>query len=190
MAEAAESSTLTWRDARRDDRGALKAFVCTSPDRATWIPIRRRRYHPRQWELDAQATVRSMKPPAQNGERIRLAFDGDGLAAVVHVTSASHGDFGLTIPIAALAQRLRHGKSRYGDELMDEALRVAAEMRSRLNESVGVFARVHPKNLASKRMLERAGFSPAGLIHQDPPTTGPDPHHRCVECVESWVADV
>lgn len=193
MAAAGErASTLAWRDARRDDRRHLQAFVCTSPDHAKWLPARRARVHPRQWELDVQAAIRKLKPPPGPHARLRLAFDKVGLAAVVHVVVATENDHGILVPVIALAQRLRGGKHHRGGELAGEALRAASDLKAAHKmEGVGVFARVHPRNTASGFAFAAAGFEKLdGLFHTQDPAPGPLEHHRCDECVESWVATV
>jgi RimJ/RimL family protein N-acetyltransferase len=189
--DEAGAPILEWRDARRDDRQHLRAFVCTSPDRARWVPKRKQKVHPRPWELDAQSAVRKLKPPTDARARIRVAFDDVGLAAVVHVALAESNDHGIMVPVIALAQRLRGGKHHVGGELATEALRCAANLREVHNlEGVGVFARIHPNNRASRHAFEAAGFDNLGLFHVDETMPGPIDHHTCANCVEGWASAV
>lgn len=190
MAGPAEDFELVWRDARRDDRQRLQAFVCSSPDRYNWIPGRGR-FHPREWELDAQSAIRRLKPPVRGHERIRVAADRGELAAVVHVAMAANHDHGIMVPVFAVAQRLRYGSVHLGTQLVHEALATASEMRSTAGiDRVGVFARVHPKNVASKLALEGSGFEFLEFYHVDEPMPGPDSQHRCKHCCETWFSDV
>lgn len=185
------TSRLNWRDANRGDRGKLKQFVCTTPEKASWVPLRKGKFHPRQWELDVQSTVRNLKPPTPPGERIRLGFDDVGLAAVVNIARAKGGDHGVVLQVIAVAQRLRRAEPRFGPEALDEAVRVAAEFRDGLGgEAVGLFTRTVPKNAASKRMLTDYGFIYLDLAHNDEVAPGPDRKHQCVSCVEAWVYEV
>lgn len=151
---------LSWRHAVAQDRQLhLQSFTCT-------VPARRGRLgrplpHPRPWEREVEAGIRTLKPPIGDGA-LQLGSDAQGLAAVSLVYFTPRGR---TAKIAAIAvaTRVRGRGGKYADEALELALRAAADYGfSKYNSVVTVVGQVDPRNAASQRMSARAG-----LVHLD-----------------------
>ncbi len=151
---------LVWRSGTKAHQQALCQFVCTDPPKANYDE-HRGKHHPRPWELEVQSHLRGQRLPAPPGSAIALGFDQQGLSAVVeYAFSRSEEQFIIT----ALAVAQRCQRRRYGTEALQyvlQSLRV-----TRVNEGVdcGVFARIDPRNDASRSLFDRAGFEYIGLF--------------------------
>jgi RimJ/RimL family protein N-acetyltransferase len=153
------TSLLHWRGFEKaKDRDALRAFVCTDPEKKTWDG--RRRHHPREWELDVQSSVREHSPNVNNGEVFILGFEDDSSVGAVSAWSRYAGEPGRVLLqlIAVSVQRRGCGRA-WANEAMAKTLeQVTADAREADAERLLLEARIHRNNRASKRMCEAHGF--------------------------------
>lgn len=152
----AQGVQLAWADADRVHRQALTQFICTDPATNQYDRYRGV-YHPRPWELEVQSHLRGMKLPRPPTEKLRLAYDDDGLAGAVHFCTDrdSDGNFRLL----AIATALRCRGRKYGRALLDQAFDVLVRTREAEGQDIAaVLTYVHPQNEASMALFAGYGF--------------------------------
>jgi hypothetical protein len=154
-----------WRDAVRQDRSILEAFVCTDP--APRRPDKRPLPHPKPWELSVQTWIHGLHPPSGPSERLRLGFvpGDDSLAAVGEVCSVGTDGGLVAVKLTGLAITQRHRGQ--GGTLADEAVGQMIDQAKELALAQGAsgliaIAWAHPLNVPSHRMLARNGFRRRG----------------------------
>ena len=159
-----------WRDALREDRPLLQRFTCTaepSKDR-NGRPLP----HPKPWEHDVQSWIRSRTPPAGPGEALRLETDEESLRAfgALAVVDQEGEIVIVKLQAVAISKECRGGDGEVANGALDEALGRAVELTSHAGGTITlVVAWVDPRNDASKRLMERSGFTTRGFIPGNPP---------------------
>lgn len=154
------NQVFVWRESIRGDRPLLQSFCCTiepgRDGRGRPLP------HPRPWEREAQAWIRSQRPPAGPNESLRLEVLDPTLRSVGALAIADHRQDLVVIKLRAIAISAanRGGDGSVADGAIEEILRTAAV----LTEAVGgtrtiLVTWVHEQNLPSKRLLDRSGFA-------------------------------
>ncbi|MFC1409193.1 GNAT family N-acetyltransferase [Streptacidiphilus sp. N1-12] len=174
-------SSLSWRQAAKDDRVLLQDFACTEPQQK--LQNGRKAPHARPWEWGVQAWFRDRQSAladaaryAKHGGRLLVATkDGHtGFAACVslaHLTEPSietplRTQMGWDGPIWALKALAVHSNLQRQGISCEVYEYVFQEILKEENYSdTLVIARIHPSNLASEKAAERAGF---GLINDLP----------------------
>ena len=140
----------------------MAQWICTTPQRAVYDVLTRKRAHPREWELKVQSEIRSLRPPLGGSRHLLLGEDAEGIAAVglYDVVDAARGDYYVcAVAVAARRRSRREGGSRLGSETLELILdTITEDARSRGVIDVVVSARIDPRNRASKRLCSAAGF--------------------------------
>lgn len=121
-----------WRDARRDDRQLLQSFCCTVEPRRD--PQGRPLSHPRPWEREVEAWIRSRTPPAGPREALRLETEEAALRAVAGMAVAEQRHGMVIVKLLAIAVNViaRGGDGTVADGAIDDAFRAALTLTSRL----------------------------------------------------------
>jgi hypothetical protein len=157
------SRLLSWRAAEYADRSALQQFSCTVP--AQRVFLQKRSYHPKPWELEVQSGLRALRPPVGEDQSLLLGEDAGGIAAVCLLAAQAESAMVVKIQAIAIATRYRGQFGAHADEALDVALEAAAARGSKSGvDAVTVIGLVHPRNIASKRLNERAGFTHVGNV--------------------------
>jgi len=149
---------LSWREATEHDCSLLQEFVCTNPAKRQYIPGRGK-YHPREWELDAQSGIRDTRFPLDAGSTLLLGWDNEGLAVVcMYEYDDSDGYPDAFINVLAVALRAQ-GKG-YGKLTMGYVLDLI-EQRAVASGASEYFVtgHVHYKNARSQAMNRAHGLS-------------------------------
>lgn len=159
-----------WRDASREDRPLLQGFTCTAelPRDRNGRPLP----HPKPWEHDVQSWIRSRTPPAGPGEALRLETDEESLRAFGALAMVDQEGEMVIVKLQAVAisTECRGGGGEVADGAIEEALARAVELTAKAGGTTTLLvAWVDPRNDASKRLMERAGFAIHGLIPGNPP---------------------
>jgi hypothetical protein len=151
-------SVLDWRPAQGGDRALLQAFTCTEP--AHYDRQRRRRLHPRPWELVVQRGIHSVNP-ATEGQSLYLGLDDEGIGAACLFAALAPGE--VRLMAVAVALRYRRQGGAVADEAITETLRAAASQPAHDGQShVYMAGSIHDQNIPSQRMCQRRGFTYEG----------------------------
>lgn len=151
------SRLLAWRAAEHKDRTALQRFTCTVPAQRGFQ--QQRPYHPKPWELEVQSGIRALRPPLTHDQSLLLGEDAQGIAAVCLLAEQEDARI-IKIQAVALATRYRGQGGAHSDEALDVAFEVAEERGRKSGiETVLLVGWVDPRNDASKRLNQRAGFT-------------------------------
>lgn len=132
------------------DRQELEHWICTDPPQRTFDRKRRRRAHPRPWELEVQSYFRQ-RP--KGGDLLGWR-SGEALVGLAHTVAAAEAE---SYFIAALARAQCVKGLGVGDAILDSLLE---ELRDRPGSRAmsGVYAKVHPRNTSSLALFDRHGF--------------------------------
>ncbi|WP_081994499.1 GNAT family N-acetyltransferase [Kocuria sp. ZOR0020] len=177
---------LNWREARADDRESLKDFICTDPPKVEYNYRLRRKFHPRQYELDVQSLFRNVRIPlTEENALLLLGFAAtndphqETLRAAVYYAygEVSLGDERLpAYEIRAIAVGQEHQGKGLGREALVCALE-SAQATTQLNglndDEIVVMAQIHIDNEPSQHLFQSFGFSKVDLMS---------------ECVSLWSA--
>lgn len=126
---------------------------------------RRASPHPAPWAREVESGLRSLKPPVGDRQRhadrrLLLGEDALGLAAVVLLDPRGQEEDGYLVKLTAVAIATRCSGCRYGDEAMNKALELAADVGFGAGfHTIFVQGWVHPLNERSKRMNTRFGLA-------------------------------
>jgi RimJ/RimL family protein N-acetyltransferase len=150
--------SLTWRLARASDRPLLERFTCTVPERPYYDRYRGS-WHPAPWELEVQSGLRVRRPPLPPDEALLLGFDDSRLAAVAYVGFDTTGTDLIIFAVARAVELARRG---YGLEAVRVALDFCQSVKTTQGIDVSVLTRLHPRNVASRKLLIATGFANSG----------------------------
>lgn len=167
---------FAWRDATRNDRPLLQSFSCTATSRRDRSG--RRLAHPRPWEREVEAWIRSQTPPAGPNESLRLEELGPYLRAVGALALAERREGIVIVKLRAVAINIAHrgGDGTVADGVIEDVLRTATELAAAAGGTRTILvAWVDHRNLPSKRLLGRSGFALRRAL----------PHN-----LEEWVVEV
>ncbi|MFK0190571.1 hypothetical protein [Kitasatospora sp. NPDC090308] len=172
------NTLLAWRPAAdtQGDRLALQSFECTTPRPPFGEP------HPRPWEWEVQAGIRHkiLKDTARHAhldQRLKLAYDTEGLAAVVAHARLNGSPAELDVPpgapvrlliAIAVAHRHRYNGGEFADYAFTEALYDILD-REPDADRISVTAKIDFRNRASMAMAERNGLELAVPGCEDDP---------------------
>lgn len=120
----------------------------------------RKRVHPQQWAHDAQSLIRYLKPPLNDGQRLVLAYDEDGLAGACHYRNLAPRtqDEPRVFQIDVLACDMRCQRRGVGSELLSYVMGQIHETNLRLDVDWGVTTYIHKSNHPSKGLAASRGF--------------------------------
>ena len=148
----------------RDARAIFEAFA-SDPEVTRFL-----RWHPHRTLADSQRAMASRLDRLETGEELSwlLSLRSDG--TVLGVFSAWPGDGEVEIGFAL-------GRKSWGQGLMTEAVRSVVAWAFELVQARRVWATCDAENLASARVLEKAGLHWEGLLeaHAIHPNISPDP---------------
>ncbi|MFD9690195.1 hypothetical protein ACFWXO_31055 [Kitasatospora sp. NPDC059088] len=161
------NTLLDWRPAAdtQGDRLALQNFECTTPKPSYGEP------HPRPWEWDVQADIRQrlLKDTArhaQRDQRLLIADDDDGLAAVVAHAQMKECPSEINVPpgvpirllvVIAVANRHRRNGGAFADHALVECLYDILD-REQGSDHIVVVTKIDFRNLPSMALAQRNGL--------------------------------
>ena len=160
---------LIWVEATKGEhRVPLQRFTCCSPVRRDYrIP------DPEPWSTEIQKWARADAIAETNrrqkdaDQRLRLAIEDEEIVAIAcHARDPelSTNEFttrrlvGYGVSITRQGLKLPDQDLTYADATIDEAVRDSCERSP--DGRLALSAEVHPRNIRSQRVLERAGFEP------------------------------
>ena len=121
----------------------------------------RGKFHPREWEMEVQSSLRTLHPPLPGSEALLLGLDDVGnLAAITRVSFDSEGEQLLVLAVAVHVDRRGRG---IGREALDVGLEVLRSTKAANKMDCGIWARIHPENERSKQLFARSGFICLGV---------------------------
>jgi hypothetical protein len=97
-----------------------------------------------------------MRPPLPSDENALLAFDGDTLAGLSRFGWTDGGEQLLVMTVARDVQYKGRG---VGLMVLQQTIEMLRGVRDDAGSGCGAFARIDHRNMASKRMFEKAGFA-------------------------------
>ncbi len=150
---------IVWIQAGVEHRSHLESFICTDPPSRVWDPRARIQLpHPHPWSLAVQADLHQKHPPLPPDEALLLGFIDAELALISNFGwTRDPGDYPQLL-VLAVARSIKFHGARLGDELMTATLQLLRQTRDQAEIGCGAVARIHPRNVASKKLFERAGF--------------------------------
>lgn len=161
-----------WREAEEArDRPALEEFVCTlppPPPKMSWEKSVQKFFQTQVWDR--------LKDLCDAEPHLRITEDEAGIAAAYTLNrweapfpeySPVEGFGNQLIGFLAIAARHRCLDGAVANEALSDALYTALEIEKDAAQGVYVWAKVHRKNKASKRMLTRHEFRYATRIDDD-----------------------
>lgn len=151
---------VVWVPCEKKHLQALQSFICTSPAKEIYEKVRGP-HHPLHWELDVQSGLRALRFPRPKGEGLILGFLGDELVAASNFGTDLDGT---QFVIRGVAVSQEHKGQRIGTALLAVTLNELRANKELLQLHAAVFTRIHPKNTASRRLFEAAGFDCLGDI--------------------------
>lgn len=159
--------SLRWDEGGHKDRAELQRFICANPPKARYQQGRGKA-HPAPWELEVQSSLRGLTPPTGPDERLLLGYTLENeLAAAVWLGLDDHRLHFIVLAVAVNhSRRARGAGHQIVAVAMDELRRW---QQSHHPEVTAVFARIHPNNVASRKVFARAGFDLLGTkqgIHE------------------------
>lgn len=165
---------LTWREGAVEDQAQLQTFVCTDPPKSEYRHNIRRKYHPRQYELDVQSMFRRLRLPLRgNGALLMLGYGeapqpgmSEPLCAAVYLAyeddRTDAGEWASAYEVRAIAVAHEYRNTGLGREALWAALR-AAQNTTAADDDLPerdpmVLAKIDIDNEPSARLFESFGF--------------------------------
>lgn len=161
---------LDWQPGRREDRGELSVFDCTVPARK----VRRsgnkfQVVHPKKYELQVQAKVRSFQPPYKPPLHLWIGRDGRGIGSVI-LFEELDGIAQVELCYGAVHNRLRGKGGGMADEMIQHALDEITYLAiDRGVDRVSLSAQVHEEHARSQDLCRRNGLRHTGMMAEGSP---------------------
>jgi GNAT superfamily N-acetyltransferase len=160
------AALVRWCVPTRTDVYSLPTFVCTDPPKKTWVKTLKRQMHPREWELAAQARIRTAPVPWPPRSMVLLGkVDDVVVAAAVFGVERDLDDADRANGyVEALCVAYDHQSQGIGPALLDEVVAAMKDQTLKMGRHVLVVQGfVHKRNDPSRKVLERSGWSAQDL---------------------------
>uniref|UniRef100_UPI003D8FB572 GNAT family N-acetyltransferase n=1 Tax=Gordonia sp. B7-2 TaxID=3420932 RepID=UPI003D8FB572 len=158
------TDALTWQHItnRREARD-LQGFACTSDLPRT--PGGRKLPHERPWEWEAQAHLRELSNRLRSGGLVVVGRSESEILGCAHLQFGQDAEFLEVFHVAAgVSTKARGQGGEIADQLLLHAREVAMEHATGAGCTHVVLAgKIHVRNIASQRMVTRAGWEPQGV---------------------------
>lgn len=150
----------------RSDARCLQTFTCALDHPRS--EGGRKLPHPRPWEWEAQSLLRNLAlrlRPSEVALVARSSHTCPVLGAIwLQFPSASDHGQSVFLAAAGVTLSMRGAGGHVADQLVAGAIAIGMERAKAAGHSQLVATgKIHLQNLASQRMVERAGFEPLGV---------------------------